>query len=63
MNFKFSKNQQVRASQNTQLGDVKQGTRGRVVTHRSEQGANLYLVKFRGNSDFVQCTEIELEKV
>lgn len=61
--FKFSKDQAIRATQDTQLGDVKKGTRGRVVNHRKDDGANLYLVKFRGHDNWVQCTENELEKV
>lgn len=63
MNFKFSKNQQVRASQDTALGDIKQGTRGRVVTHRADQDVNVYLVKFRGVEHYIACKEQELEKV
>jgi hypothetical protein len=63
MNFKFSKNQTVRASQNTELGDVKKGTRGRVVTHRADPDVNVYLVKFRGAEHYVACKEQELEKV
>lgn len=63
MNFKFSKNQAVRASQNTQVGSVRQGTRGRIITHRSDPDGPVYLVKFKGQEHYVACSEQELEKV